>query len=61
MTQLDKAVYAAAWRTSAFGVRAEVFRILKVWLEYGVRPEDRALIRLYTTEPDTLPRLSFYA
>jgi hypothetical protein len=48
---LDRAVYAAAWRVSAFGLRPECLRILRLWAKNGVPYESVVLVRAYVRDP----------
>lgn len=55
---LDRAVYSAAWRRSAFGHRAECLRLLRGWLARRELPfESLALIRAYLRNPNYTPEL----
>lgn len=44
---INRAVYASAWKTSAFGGRDEIIRMLKVWLDLGVPDHNLRLIQSY--------------
>lgn len=62
MTLLDRAVYAAAWKSSAFGVDPEIRRILDLWAYRRTVPfESFALILAYVRWPEQIPRLGAFS